>query len=227
MRLPQLLQSSDAQPAIDALSTYYGTRGRSSSFTGARFDTWDSTGTRLADKDRFTADDLVAVTFLSVNVPARAAMLLLDAKAARFADLLSALGKDRDLVEQQERWHDDWPGWTLWTELIALPGVGPTIASKLLARKRPRLRPIYDSVVADVIGSTQLWEPLRAALTSDPDLHHRLLRIRSEAGLTDEVSALRVFDVVAWMEGKYGPAHWGVRAHSATQSDDGEKMSDE
>lgn len=61
MRLPQLLQISDDQPAIDALSSYFGTRGSSStSFTGARFDTWDSTGTRLADQDRFTADDLVA-----------------------------------------------------------------------------------------------------------------------------------------------------------------------
>jgi Family of unknown function (DUF6308) len=58
-------------------------------------------------------------------------------------------------------------------ELEALPGVGSTIASKLLARKRPRLRPIYDSVVATVTNTrAQLWEPLRVALRADDcDLH--------------------------------------------------------
>ncbi|WP_016884352.1 MULTISPECIES: DUF6308 family protein [unclassified Rhodococcus (in: high G+C Gram-positive bacteria)] len=33
-------------------------------------------------------------------------------------------------------------------------------------------------------------------------MHHRLLSIREEAGLPDEISALRVFDVIAWMDGK-------------------------
>lgn len=31
-------------------------------------------------------------------------------------------------------------------------------------------------------------------------LHHRLLSLREEAGLPAEISALRVFDVIAWME---------------------------
>jgi len=55
-----------------------------SAAVGAAFDTWDSTGTRSEDVDRFTADDLVAVTFLSVDVPPRAARLLLrDAQRRR------------------------------------------------------------------------------------------------------------------------------------------------
>ena len=33
-------------------------------------------------------------------------------------------------------------------------------------------------------------------------LHRRLLSIREEAGLPEEISALRVFDVIAWMDGK-------------------------
>lgn len=208
MRLPQSLQDSDDRHAIAALKRYYGhvPADQSSPFTGARFDTWDSTRTRWDDRHRFTADDLVAVTFLSVDVPAVAAIELLDARAARFAQLLEALGEDRDLVYEKDAWSDDWPGWVLWNELTDLPGVGPTTASKLLARKRPRLRPIYDSVVAEVIGSTRLWEPLRARLTAEPELHERLLRLRDDANLPEEVSALRVFDVVTWMEGKYGPA---------------------
>jgi len=208
MRLPKSLQDPDDHRALAALTRYYGQAPaeHSSPFTGARFDTWDSTGTRHADRHRFTADDLVAVTFLSVHVPAQAAVRLLDTQAAHFADLLEQLGEDRDLVEEREPWSDDWSGWILWRELDALPGVGPTIASKLLARKRPRLRPIYDTVVAGVLGSQLLWEPLRAHLAADPELHGRLLRLRDQANLPAAVSALRVFDVVTWMEGKYGAA---------------------
>lgn len=206
MRLPKMLQDPDDRRALAVLRQYYGTRGQTGKFTGARFDTWDTTGTRWADRDRFTADDIVAVSLLSVNVSAPAAILLLGSQADAFNDLLTELGDDRDLSEEHEPWSDDWVGWVLHKELLKLPDVGPTTASKLLARKRPRLRPIYDSVVAEVIGSQRLWEPLRALLTADPALHERLLHLRGEAGLTDDVSALRVFDVVTWMEGKFGLA---------------------
>lgn len=198
-----MLQDADDCRALTALRRYYGTSGKPSQFTGARFDTWDSNGTRWADRDRFTADDLVAVSLLSVNVSAAAAILLLDTQADAFSDLLTELGDDRDLADEHVPWPDDWAGWILFNKLLKLPDVGPTTASKLLARKRPRLRPIYDSVVATVVGSQQLWEPLRDALTADPVLHERLLGLRDEAGLPEDVSALRVFDVVTWMEGKF------------------------
>jgi hypothetical protein len=203
MQLPQLLSGAHDAPALDALACYYG-RGRHAEhndFTGARFDTWDSTGTRADDTNRFTADDLVAVTFLSVQVSPRAATSLLDTNAGVFTALLDELGDDVDLVEERDPWPNNWAGWRLMTELNQLPGVGPTTASKLLARKRPRLRPIYDSVVARVIGDNRLWEPLRVKLQHDPDLHPRLGRLRDLACLPDHVSAIRVFDVLAWMEG--------------------------
>ena len=45
--------------------------------------------------------------------------------------------------------------------------------------------------------------PVREALRADDGaLHHRLLSISEEAGLPREISALRVFDVIAWMDGK-------------------------
>ncbi|MEP7738883.1 DUF6308 family protein [Nocardioides sp. 31GB23] len=100
-----------------------------------------------------------------------------------------------------------------WVTALGWPAgagdVGPTTASKLYARKRPRLRPIYDSVVARVIGTEQIWEPLRAYLQDCPDLHGDLISLRTDAGLPDAVSPLRIFDVVAWMEGKgYTPCRW-------------------
>jgi hypothetical protein len=122
--------------------------------------------------------------------------------------LLAAV-EDRDLITETNPWADDWVGWRLWKALVALPGVGPTTASKLYARKRPRLRPIYDSVVAAAIASDTIWEPLRALLQSDPGLHLHLIHLSDQAHLPAEVSALRVFDVLAWMGGKqYTPCRW-------------------
>ncbi len=204
MRLPRLLQTPDDAEAVKVLQRYYsvGPYRDSAPFTGARFDDWDSTHSRNCDTNRFTADDLVAVSLLSVDVPPAAAVELLDTGAAKFSRLLRELGSDRDLVEETQSWSDDWAGWRLWSELMVLPGVGATTASKLLARKRPRLRPIYDSVVATVIDSQDIWEPLRTLLNEQNDLHQRLLHLKEQSGLSDAVSALRVFDVLAWMEGK-------------------------
>ena len=210
MTLPDLVKPDRATDALETLACYYG-RGRHADhggFTGARFDTWDSTGTRAQDVNRFTADDVVAVSFLSVYVPPLAAAVLLHDHANDFTGLLAAV-EDRDLITETNPWADDWVGWRLWQALVALPGVGPTTASKLYARKRPRLRPIYDSVVAAAIASDTVWEPLRALLQSDPGLHLHLIHLRDQAYLPAEVSALRVFDVLAWMGGKqYTPGRW-------------------
>ncbi|MGY0231977.1 DUF6308 family protein [Longispora urticae] len=98
----------------------------------------------------------------------------------------------------------DWAGWRLRAALLDLDGVGVTTATKLMARKRPRLRPIWDPVVAAVTGTgRRQWEPLRVALREDDRaLHRRLLRLRSAAGLPLEVSPLRVLDVICWQTGR-------------------------
>ncbi|MDV6286638.1 DUF6308 family protein [Rhodococcus jostii] len=97
-----------------------------------------------------------------------------------------------------------WPAWDLETALRTLPGIGQTKATKLIARKRPRLYPIWDSVVSQVLGTERAHlNPVREALRAeDRALHHRLESLRKEAGLPEEISALRVFDVIAWMDGK-------------------------
>lgn len=204
-QLPLALLTPDDRPALDYLGRYFDPPlGTTGAYTGAAFDGWDSTGSRAEDAERFTADDLVAVTFLSVDVDARAAYAMLVARRDEFAELLQEVGPDRDLADETEPWADDSAEWRLHGELRRLKNVGPTTASKLFARKRPRLRPIYDSVIAEVTdGRQQLWEPLRQALRADDcALHKRLLALREKAGLPHHVSALRVFDVIAWMEGK-------------------------
>lgn len=204
--LPRALRPGAEADAVRLLRGYFDAdafdEGRG--FTGSVFDGWDPSGDRVARADEFTAADVVAVSFLSVTVAPRAAHRLLVAERSRFADLLHAVGPDRDLVEEERPITARWPARVLNRALMDLPGVGPVVASKLIATKRPRLVPVFDSVVDEYVlgGSGVLWEPLRVALRADGGaLHRHLETLRTEAGISECVSALRVFDVVAWREG--------------------------
>ena len=64
--------------------------------------------------------------------------------------LLSAIPSDVDLWEASDE--DLTAVDPLWDALLQMPGVGTATASKLLARKRPRLRPISDKVVIGAVG---------------------------------------------------------------------------
>ncbi|MDG6109614.1 hypothetical protein Daura_48560 [Dactylosporangium aurantiacum] len=199
-RLPVALQAPDNSAAVGLLKRYFGSPYLSPGCAdGAYFDIWTA-----SDPFRFTADDLLAIKFLSVEAPKTAVRQLLWDRADEFAKMLVDLGPDRDLADEDQPLDDGWPGWHLMRELTGILGVGTTTASKLLARKRPRLRPIWDPVVAGVTNAERVqWEPLRRALRADHcALQHRLLHLRALAELPDSLSALRIFDVIAWREGK-------------------------
>ncbi len=88
---------------------------------------------------------------------------------------------------------------------MSRPGFSETAATKLIARKRPHLVPIPDSVVTQQLGIVKgrYWLPLHAWLTADDNANHRhVVELRDAAGLGPEISALRVFDVLAWLVGK-------------------------
>lgn len=203
--LPPSLKDRSDDRAAALLAAYYQPLTGKAGYTGGRFDAFDPSGTRSVSTSTFTADDLVAVSLLSVEVPARASVELLVTQRRRFEVLLESIGPDRDLAGEASVAECQFqPAWDLWRALLALPGLGPTTVSKLMARKRPRLIPIFDSVINDTIlgGRGTLWSPLHAALLAeDRALQKRLLRVRATAGLDESISALRVFDVVAWMDG--------------------------
>ena len=58
--------------------------------------------------------------------------------------------------------------------------------------------------MSQVLGTERAHlNPVREALRADDGaLHRRLLSIRGEAGLAEEISVLRVFDVIAWVDGE-------------------------
>lgn len=125
-QLPKALQTADNGDALRYLKCYYQERAGTplgTIYTGARFDSWDSTGTRSADLNRFASDDLVAVTFLSITVPPKAAFELLSSRPDDFNDLLAVI-PDQDLAEvSPEAMNSGWAPWRLWEQLRGLRGV--------------------------------------------------------------------------------------------------------
>ena len=96
LRLPTTLATDSDAAAIAALRRYYGRPYLGGdAYVGAHFDSWSSTGDRVGEADRFTADDLVAVTFLSVQVPPTAARAILHTQAEALNALLTGMGPDR------------------------------------------------------------------------------------------------------------------------------------
>ncbi|QCQ93139.1 hypothetical protein E7742_19220 [Rhodococcus sp. SGAir0479] len=203
IRLPKVLASGD-DAAVDVLRRYFAEPLVKTGYlrSGARWDTWDSTGTRERDADVFTADDLVAVTMLSVEVSPDGAQILLRERGEEFAELLAAVGPDRDLVDEVDELTAESPVCRLETALWTVPSIGRTVASKLIARKRPRLFPVYDRVIGEVLDTKQAHlDPVRQALrANDRELHRRLVSLREQAGLDEAVPALRILTVLAWMQ---------------------------
>lgn len=172
-------------------------------FTGSRFEHLAGGGDRPEIADRVTAEDLVAVQTLSVTVPAPVALDILEGRlGAQLSGLLQAIPRDMDIVDADaDVVADGSPADQAWHLLCAQHGVNWVIAGKLLARKRPRLLPVYDRVVRCAVGRPpSFWLALRAALCEDDAaLHRRLLELRQVAEVPETVSALRVCDVAVWM----------------------------
>lgn len=154
-----LRQFTDAGPTRDAIDRYFY-RDR---YTGSLFE-------RLADTtepDYFTAKDIVAVSMLSVNVPADVAVwLLLDEGREETHDLLRQIPVDLDIWDAAQHIAPNSPLWRLWLLLSGQKGIGTTICSKLLAAKRPRLVPIQDRVVNSLFEPhDDFWKGMAFALS--------------------------------------------------------------
>ncbi|MGA5650098.1 DUF6308 family protein [Streptomyces seoulensis] len=145
----------------------------------------------------------MAVQMLSVRVPAEAALELLEGETGRsLSELLRRIPVDVDMVHVDAAELDRGSvAHQAWKLLRTVDDIGWVKAGKLLARKRPRLLPVYDNVVKCLLGSpSHFWLPLHTALRADGNaLHHTLLDLRKRAGVPETVSALRVCDIVLWM----------------------------
>ncbi|WP_417365816.1 DUF6308 family protein [Glutamicibacter arilaitensis] len=210
-----LAQIND-EDALKDLKTYFDIEGNGRPlFTGSRFDTFAGGGDNV-EANRITSDDLIAVSMLSVHVPAEAALGILGSHAEKISELLIRIPKDLKFEtlttkEFQQYLASESPAVQLWQLLRQQGdrwGVGQTTASKIMARKRPQLIPIYDSVVAmevGIRGSSTQWDRWHQAFIESSDgganLIERLELIRTASGQT-HLSLLRVLDIVLWRNGR-------------------------
>ncbi|KAA0109936.1 DUF6308 family protein [Mycolicibacterium sp. P1-5] len=125
------------------------------SFTRRWFEHFGAVG----DPNRFDSSDLVAVETLSVQVPPEAAAKLLVTEPDRYNALLRRIPPSVDTWDASRETLQDGPAAELHTLLRTLPGVDWVIAGKLLAAKRPRLIPILDNKVKDLLQppTSRFW----------------------------------------------------------------------
>jgi Family of unknown function (DUF6308) len=164
-------------------------------FTGRWFDHFAAIG----DPNRFEASDIVAVEALSVEVPSEAAGRLLITDSERFNSLLRAIPRTVDLWTAGRLQvtvgsaADD-----LHAALKELPKVGEVTAGKLMAAKRPRMIPIFDERVDQLLAPADelFWVSMYDELKDD---EHRRVIEQVCRNTPSYVSLLRRIDVALWM----------------------------
>lgn len=177
------------EPAKRLVEQFFDTDGP---FAATTFDTLPDN-----DRDRFTTTDLLAVTLLDVALPPPSVRSLLKTDADKFSDLLAAVPDDVDLwnVSDEDLAHAE----VLYWALRVLPQVGRTRASKLMARKRPRLIPVVDRVIIEALNlGDDSWVALRACL-SDPGVRDSIEACRPDNAPTSSISTLRLLDAAVWI----------------------------
>jgi hypothetical protein len=157
------------------------------------------------DPNTIGPEDFLAASMLSVNVPAEAAIRLLDRDAAIVSRLLDEIPTDVDIVDvDPSLLGGDSPAGQLWDVLRrGRDGLGPTTTSKLLAAKRPRLLPIWDSFVEQATGldTIDYWRKFQYVLADDQRVVWTWLGgLRSLApNVPEHIPELRILDVLLWM----------------------------
>ena len=178
-------------------------------YTGAFFHDLSFAGP--SHPDRIDIADVASLSLLSVTLNATMARQLI--QRSTWTDELAkelALEPDRDLGDLTEaeaaRLESDDGLNHAWHRISGIHGIGPTRTSKLLARKRPRLIPIWDRVIDRTLGlegTMSYWNAFHTALTIEGRaLDMRLAQLGELAGISDRFSRIRTLDILAWMHGR-------------------------
>jgi hypothetical protein len=177
--------------ARELVAAYFDPTGP---FAASTFDTLEP-----GPANRLTISDQLAVTFLDVRVKLLAARLILRDHAEHIEGLLADVCQEVPLWDPSDEHLAS--ALAAWDHLDSYDGIGAVISGKLLARKRPRLVPVVDTVVRDVLllPEDRGWTSLRAAL-KDTGLRRRIDAFRP-ATAPEQVTTIRLLDVAAWMRG--------------------------
>lgn len=160
-------------------------------------------------------DDLLAVSLLDITWRPQALRTLLGTRRQQFSEMLARVPHETDLWDASDDALQDVD--RLWDALTAVDGIGAASASKLLARKRPRLCPISDGIVikaVDVPGRT--CDVLRCLL-QNPATRADVEALRP--GAAAAAGLLRILDVAVWvLHSRTAAAQW-VREQAGMTTD--------
>ena len=165
----------------------------------------------LGDPDRVVLEDIVA---MNTTMRARSKHSLWEPVLASDQRWLRAIPTDLDLVEAEDREWAAISGDALLADAIRAcvhPGIGLAGATKLLHLKRPRLIPILDQLVAEMMGVSLPASPtveqrvaiaqrLASAIRREARSNVEVLRrIRTQLA-TGEITRplIRIFDAILW-----------------------------
>ncbi|MGB3353732.1 MAG: DUF6308 family protein [Mycobacterium sp.] len=202
-RWPSLIVERRTEDAAALLHRYYATTSTGvPAYSGSQFEAMAALNT---DPYSIGPADFIAAAMLSVDIPAQAAIRLLVRDAAEITDLLEQIPVDRDIVDiDPDELIRGSAASKLWSVLRrGSDGMGRTRTSKLLAAKRPRLIPIWDSFVERATGldTSDYWRQFQWVLIAD---NHSVWRWLTDlrdlaANVPNGVSNLRMLDVLLWM----------------------------
>lgn len=202
-RWPSLIVERRTTEAVELLQRYYAvTPTGAPAYSGSQF---EEIAALNEDPYAIGPADFVAATTLSVDIQGRAAIRLLMRDAGEITNLLREIPVDRDIVDVDP---DELVAGSAASELWRLlrsgkDGLGPTRTSKLMAAKRPRLIPIWDSFVKEATGldTADYWRQFQSVLTADDQaMWTWLTGLRELAtNVPGRISNLRILDVLLWM----------------------------
>jgi hypothetical protein len=143
--LDDCLQGGRRDQSLAALRQYFNDAGEPETlYTGRRFERFGGSGDSPDDPNRFTAADVLSLTFLSISdrLP-NIALATMEVHADRISTLLAKIPANIAMPEAPwELLAPNSPAAQLWNLLRTCAGKYRWVtANKLLARKRPHLLP--------------------------------------------------------------------------------------
>ncbi|MEW2507721.1 DUF6308 family protein [Amycolatopsis sp. NPDC047767] len=200
--LDRCVRGTDRAESVASLGRYFNQDDGAPRYTGRWFERFAGTGDQPVFADTVTECDVLALNFLGITDLADVAVDVTMTHAAEISALLAAIPSDLSMHEAPWEVYSEASAATqLWQLFKRCGGKDRWVtANKLLARKRPRLLPVYDSRVKAVLGQPDsIWACLWTWFHADGARAAAVADLRAEAGDVDDISLLRCLDVVLWM----------------------------
>ncbi|MEV7039100.1 DUF6308 family protein [Amycolatopsis sp. NPDC051061] len=202
--LDECVRGEHREESLAALRRYFDQRS-AARYTGRWFERFAGGGDRPDVANTVTEADVLALNFLSITSLADVAIDTTITYAYQIRSLLEQIPVNLSMHSMSwSTYEKGSPAFRLW-ELFRSCGGNhrPVTASKLLARKRPRLFPVYDSRVKTVLKAPRSeWQCLWSWFHTDSTRASALADLRMEAGGIEDISLLRCLDVVLWMRAR-------------------------